>query len=459
MGRIKLSSPSTGTVKDPSRLTTEKIKYPAKAHLKSVADSLSIPLKSNFILLRGASAISRGLSDQVLPFEQESNFYYCTGAALPDWILLYDIKKNESTLFVPPQRRGRDLVYLGQLPSVREVLREYDVDHVCLHDDLGGALISSMSGIFYSITDESLITALTRARSVKDNYEVAACRKANDVSCRGHHKVARQIGRYKNERQAEADFRRVCALQGAAEQAYGPIFGVGRNASVLHYGVNNAEFEDAELLLVDAACSWKHYAADVTRTYPVTGRFSVKGKTLYTTVLTMQKEAIEMLRPGVSLSQLDDHVHSILSDFLVQEGLVRCTREVCMEKKLSKAFMMHGIGHHIGLDVHDVTPMTDMSELRHTVKVPRVVAQAPLVAGNIVTVEPGIYFNEEFLSTFYESEEVGKLFDEARCREWYSLGGVRIEDCVLITGSGYDNLTSMAKELEEIEAICSELQS
>ena len=407
--------------------------YPAKQHLRNVVAKL-VP-KSNYILLKGSPLVSRGLSDQQYPFDQESNFYYCTGAVKPDWILLYDINKDEATLFIPELRTGKAVIYLGQLETVQEVKAGYDVDHVFYHDDVGGALIASMTGIFHGL--DELIPALTCARSVKDEYEVGMIRRANEISCQAHAAVAKRLKSYKSEREAEAEFLKVCAIAGTKEQSYSPIFGAGRNASILHYGANDASFGKSELLLVDAACQFNRYAADVTRTYPISGRFSRRARILYETVLQMQIEAIDMLRPGVSMQTLQDHVHRILSRFLVDHKLVRCNLEVCEEKRLSLAFMPHGLGHHIGLDVHDVTPSA--------AKVPTTLEQAALEIGNVVTIEPGIYFNEEFLSTFSEDLNQDVL------AEWMSLGGVRIEDCLLITQDGSENLTSMAKSVQEIE--------
>ncbi|BFZ58698.1 hypothetical protein PYCC9005_005763 [Savitreella phatthalungensis] len=502
-------------------------KYPAKAHLRKVASFLPAEpqRKSNYLLLEGAKVLPRGTSDQTLPFEQESNFYYLTGNNQhPDWWLLYDIPNDKACVFIPPQRAGRDIAYLGQLPSREEVLAAYDVDVVNVLDELGGVLVGRLGGSgFYGIGDDVVREALTWSRVVKDEVEKASLRRASRISAHAHISVATHLRAYRTELEAETQFVASCRARKADGQPpYAPIVAAGTNAAVLHYSANNASFTNPnhtrQLLLIDAAAQSNRYASDLTRTYPLPldGRFTDKGGAVYRVVLEAQKWALSRVRAGVRMSDLQKGVHrEVLAPAVVELGLVNADIETTRSKYLTAAFMMHGLGHHIGLDVHDVTPLRRV----HTKSLPADVDTAhtgdPLelalfraattarttargVLGDAVvdgeegwrweevalerdmcvTVEPGMYFNREFLSLFrgdtparssdganrpgsavrrtFEPQPppIAKLFNWHAIDTYMHVGGVRIEDTVIVTDHGYENLTdAVPRELEEVEAL------
>ncbi|ORY76610.1 peptidase M24, structural domain-containing protein [Protomyces lactucae-debilis] len=424
----------------------KKLKYPARDHLRRVAAALSRPLKSNYILLHGADSIQRGFSDQTYPFDQESNFYYLTGAQSPGWTLLYDIKEDNAVIYIPPQREPRQVAYMGQTESTEQVMASYEVDAAYYHDKLGSAFIQ-FGAKFYTFTDAALMEALAACRVIKDKYELVALCTANNITCDAHRSIARQLKHYTSERQAEADFLRACRLAGAPTQAYNPIIASGAHASVLHYGANDASFFDAELVLVDAAAEYNRYAADVTRTYPLSGKFSHKARQIYENVYELQMLGISMIRPGQAMQEIHMAVMKRLGEMLVALGFLKCDAETCYKLQLGVAFMMHGLGHQIGLDVHDVSPSKG--------SVPQKTESFTLQAGQVITIEPGIYFNESFLQTYYEGEH-GHHFDQEHIASYASVGGVRIEDCLLVTETGFENLTNLPKHIDAIECLVQE---
>lgn len=434
-------------------------RYPAKAHLRRVVSNLSTPRTSNFIFLKGASPISVGTSDQFYAFEQESNFYYCSGADHANWYLLYDIAQDHLTFFIPQSRSPRLEVYFGQNLTPDQVLHRYEVDEVKLHDSLG-QILPIISPIFYTLENSALVTALTKARSTKDQLEIALIKRANNVSSTAHESAAKAVRHAKSEIEIDTQYRVSCAAQGHRKQAYSPIVGSGVNASILHYADNDQLFGNATMIVIDAAVQIEHYAADVTRTYPIDMTFTAKGAKLYAAVLDIQKTCIRMLKPGTRMSILRDHAHQMLAEYMVSWNWINCSKQECLQYKLTQAFLMHGIGHHIGLDVHDVTPTRNSAAARAIhAAVPTLESDsdensAPLGVGAIVTVEPGIYFNMPFLKYCYSLPH-GHLYNREEISSWEHLGGCRIEDCVLITMNGHENLTPMVKEIEDIEKLCS----
>ncbi|KAI8932726.1 hypothetical protein NX059_010216 [Plenodomus lindquistii] len=308
-------------------------------------------------------------------------------------------------------------------------------------------------------------------RMVKDEHEVKLIREANDISSHAHKEVLANILKFRNEAQVEGLFMDVCISKQAKEQAYDPIAASGPNAGTLHYDANNEDFEDRQLMCLDAGCEYELYASDVTRTFPLAPSWPTQeAENIYKLVERMQEACIERLAPGVRYLDLHIRAHQIAIDGLLQLGIFHNgTREEIYKAGTSRAFFPHGLGHHIGLEVHDVG-QADLMSIRRgkvvTSQTPSLYPQgfhvsvydpttchAPtdpesshLEAGMIVTVEPGIYFSAYALQQFYLSvPEHAKFIDLEVLERYMPVGGVRIEDDILITSSGYENLTTAPK--------------
>ncbi|GAA6005165.1 hypothetical protein JCM10207_008528, partial [Rhodosporidiobolus poonsookiae] len=245
-------------------------------------------------------------------------------------------------------------------------------------------------------------------------------------------------------------------------QAYGSIMAAGSAAGTLHYVANDKAFpKEPTLLLVDAGAEFNNYAADVTRCIPIGngGRFTKECKEIYELVLSMQEAAFKLIKPGADWEAIQKLMHDILARGFLRLGLFKAgplssaSEDEVVAKLvgdgLTSAFYPHGIGHLLGLDVHDVGGLPEGRSDDPLLKYLRL--RVPLEEGFVVTVEPGCYFNEHLFAPYKNSEHVDH---ELLAKYWY-VGGVRIEDNLLLTKDGFENLTpsSLPKTVAEVEAV------
>ncbi|KAH9946587.1 Creatinase/aminopeptidase [Amylocystis lapponica] len=369
-----------------------------------------------------------------------------------------------------------------------------------------------------TITDRLLLPALHRARLTKDATEIDEIRRANAISSRAHEVVMRVLGQgvrraivpgkgagvdrpllpgewlIEKEAEAEALFVASCRREGAVHQAYLPIVAASTRASTLHYCCNDREFawgpikphdlhnhghlgHDDEkqfvpqVLLIDAGCEWNCHASDITRTMPVGngGKFTPEARAIYELVLEMQQAALVILKPGVHWDAVQLLCHRTLVRGFQRLGIFYTpespgsgswnAEEAILASGVSTAFFPHGLGHSLGLDVHDVPSASAPAEnatitgavLGHASFYAYLRLRLPLEEGMVVTVEPGIYFSPHLLAPIRDSRHV----DHDVLRRYESVGGVRIEDVVVITQDGYENLTTVPSDTKWIEGVCS----
>lgn len=263
--------------------------------------------------------------------------------------------------------------------------------------------------------NERLLDMLKNMREVKDAYEIDKMRKVIDISCIGHEELLRASKNELAEYQMEAVIESVFRWHGAQKPAYPSIIGGGANSCVLHYTANAQMLTENQFVVADVGAEFDGYAADITRSFPVGGRFSEEQKTIYNIVLEAQKAGIEACMPGKSFRAPDAAARNSIAQALLDIGII---------SKLSEArnYFMHGTSHYLGLDVHDLG------------------TYGPLKPGSIITVEPGVYI------------PAGSPCDP----KWWNIG-VRIEDDVLITESGYEVLSDcVVKSIPELEKLMTE---
>ncbi len=268
-------------------------------------------------------------------------------------------------------------------------------------------------------------------RLLKSPAEIETMRKATEISAAAHNRAMEfaKPGRYEYQVQAEIEY--TFRLHGAIGPAYPSIVASGVNACVLHYIENNRQMHDNELLLIDAGCAYDYYNGDITRTFPVGGKFTPEQKALYSIVLEAQLQAIEKVQPGNPYNEFHDTAVSVLVDGLIDLGLLVGDSEEIITDEKYKPFYMHRTGHWLGLDVHDVGQYKHTEETWQT-----------LQPGQIVTVEPGLYLAPDLKPAEGQPEIPEK---------WRGIG-IRIEDDVLVTANGRDILTAaVPKSVEEIE--------
>lgn len=309
---------------------------------------------------------------------QHNSFFYLSGANFEDCTVTYEIAHDKLTLWIP-YVEPRQVLWFGSKPSAAECMRRYDVDEVRYTTQLNKFLRSHASlpdpPVTYilhpnqapdlgqggannsklCLDHAQLQPAMDRARVVKTDYEVAMIRRANDISSAAHRAVAQRILRLTNERQIEAIIQAVCIANGTRSQAYPVIAGSGANGSTLHYNSNDASLKGKQCVVIDAGCEWNCYASDITRTLPLSGSWPPRAAAVHAIVQKMQDECIRKVRPGKMWYEIHLHAASVGVDGLLKLGILKGSREDIARAGTVTAFFPHGLGHHVGLEVHDVS--------------------------------------------------------------------------------------------------------
>ncbi|OHW93352.1 metallopeptidase family m24 [Colletotrichum incanum] len=393
--------------------------------------------------------------------EFDALFYYLSGANFADCAVTYELASDRLILWIP-YVEPRQVLWFGSTPGISECLKQFDVDDVryttqlnkflyrhlapgstlyVIHADqvpLHGDFFQSAAEVRIDVT--SLQPAMDQARVVKTDYEVAMIRKATAVSAAAHRRVAEKLLRLENESEIEAIFQAWCTTSGAREQSYAIIAGSGKNASTLHYDANNEPLEGRELVVFDAGCEWHCYASDITRTLPISGKFSAEAKAVYDIVARMQDECISFIRPGTLFFDLHVHASRVAQQGLLKLGVLKGNPAEVWDAGTVAAFFPHGLGHHVGLEVHDVSGRERLLLLNNYLR-----------KNMIVTVEPGIYFCREYIEGYFLSNpRHARFINKTVLERYYRVGGVRIEDDILVTDDGYENLSTGAPKGEEL---------
>ncbi len=408
-------------------------------------------------IFEGANMAPRS-RDTEYPFRQDSDFWYLTGFDHPNAIAVLRTDGGpDYTLYVEPRNREME-TWTGYRPGVEGARETYGADEAYPQPEFLNQLpelVRRTKQIFHvlgrnSAIDRAITSTLNemrmRSRSVgapadaivdprsivhemrlyKEPAELDIMRRASAISREAHEAGARiaESGTYEYEMEAiiEYTFRRL----GARGAAYTTIVGGGSNATVLHYVTNSEKLRDNEMVLVDAGCELEGYASDVTRTYPIGGRFTAAGRAIYDVVLASQRAGIAQCAPGKTLADVHEASVRTLVEGLVDLKLLSGDVDDLIEKETYRRFYMHKTSHWLGLDVHDVGNYGTNGSHR------------PLEPGMVFTVEPGIYVAAD-------DEDAGAEFRGI---------GVRIEDDIAITEDGCENLTeSIATVPEEVEAL------
>lgn len=393
-------------------------------------------------------------------YRQSSDLFYLTGFDEPETVLVLSsvAEKDKLVLFVRPRDPERE-TWDGRRAGVEGAIKEFGADAAYPIAELATRLPELLLGaseLHYALgqhreQDDVLLTALEGARRrgrrgavyptrlvdpevklhelrlYKTPDEVEIMRRAARISGEAHVAAMQSAKPGLNECEIDALFRGIFRKNGCERPAYEPIVGSGVNATILHYRKNNRVMQDGELLLIDAGCELDYYASDVTRTFPVNGRFSPEQRAIYEIVLQAQERAIEKAKPGATLD--DVHVASaeVITRGLIALGLVEGPFEDAMKEQRYKTFYMHKCSHWLGMDVHDVGSYYAGGKGR------------PLEPGMVLTVEPGIYVSESATGA----------------AERYRGIGVRIEDDVLVTDAGNEVLTAhIPRTVDAVERAC-----
>jgi Xaa-Pro aminopeptidase len=451
-------------------------------------------------IIPGAGEVRRN-GDVHYEFRQDSDFFFLTGFDEPDAVAVFNPAhaKERYVLFVRPRDREME-VWTGRRAGVEGAIAAYGADVAYPNDRLDEKLreyVVDRPAIVYRMGtpafDGRIIRLLEHARAVRARSrpaptrvedpgpivhdmrlrrspaELTRQRRACEISREGHIEAMRYARPRLHEYEVQAALEFVFRVSGSPRNAYPSIVASGPNACILHYTDNRRRMEDGDLLLIDAACEYGYMAGDITRTIPVSGRFTAPQRAIYELVLGAQLEAIAAARPGVRYEAVHDAARRVLTEGLIALGLLPRKLEESLAMHHYREFYMHGTGHWLGMDVHDVGDYRVNGKSRG------------LEPGMVFTVEPGLYFDPDRESaTFYLREysedemwerrfrlgaaAAKKLEEEEKARaekivhpiprEFRGIG-VRIEDDVLVTPDGCEVLTAgTPKSVDEIERAC-----
>ncbi|WIO75669.1 Xaa-Pro aminopeptidase [Porticoccaceae bacterium LTM1] len=392
-------------------------------------------------------------------YRQDSDFHYLCGFPEPEAVLVLipGRQQGETVLFCRERNRERE-TWDGYRVGPEGATKQFGADDafpISDIDDILPGLLEGRERVYYSMGrhpdfDDQLMGWVKQLRKqvrtgavppsefvdldhlvhdlrlFKSDAELEIMRKAGEISARAHCRAMNSCRPGLFEYQLEAEINHEFANSGARFPAYSTIVGGGANGCILHYIENRDELKDGDLVLIDAGCELNGYAADITRTFPVSGRFSPEQRALYDIVLAAMHAAFDEVAPGKLWSAPHDAAVRVLTEGLIELGLLRGKRDELIENGAYREFYMHKTGHWIGLDVHDVGDYQVDGQSR------------VLEPGMVLTVEPGLYIAPDNLNV----EE-----------KWRGIG-IRIEDDVAVTKDGYENLTaSVPTNADEIEAL------
>ncbi len=397
------------------------------------------------VVLPGAALVTRS-HDSEYAFRQNSDFYYLTGIVEPDALLVLRPGREAGESVVFCQDRDPTMeAWTGRRLGARGVEREHGIEQAFENTDREVQLPALLEGreLLYlplqdteaqGIAEEALaaahaglrrgraplkgwldVSALIHAmRLIKSEAEIALLRHAALISAQAHVRAMRASRPGLFEYQLQAELEHEFVWQGGSGPAYSTIVGSGANACVLHYIENRAVLADNALVLIDAGAEFELYAGDITRTFPVAGRFSDAQRALYQVVLDAQERAVAAVRPGATLADIHQGVVEDLTAGLMALGLLEGDLQALIDDQRYRRFYLHSTSHWLGLDVHDVgTYRLDEQTAR------------PLEPGMVLTVEPGLY-----------------IPDEDDIPAAYRGMGIRIEDNLVVTQGGHENLTA-----------------
>ena len=413
-------------------------------------------LDDSAIIVSSALVKSR-ISDTDYAYRQDSNFYYLSGYEEPDSLILIRPNHDKEKFIIfcrdrDPLREQWDGFRTGQDGAIQEYQADnaYSINSI---DQMMPELLAGVKNIYFSMSAPcgvdlkisqwvedirkntragaepphnllSLDLILHEMRLIKEDHEMDLMKQAADITTEAHIRAMQAVTPGMYEYQLEAEYLYAFNKNGARSAAYNSIVGGGNNSCILHYVENNAELKDGDLVLVDAGCEYKYYASDVTRTFPVNGKFSPEQKEIYSIVLEAHKQSMEQVKPGNKWNLMHEKSVEVIVEGLLDLGLLKGTKDQVIENGDYSKFYMHRIGHWLGMDVHDVGGYKQDGDWRDLEK------------GMVMTIEPGIYILDSL-------EDVDD--------KWKGIG-VRIEDDIVVTESGFEVLTpNVPRTIEEVE--------
>jgi Xaa-Pro aminopeptidase len=424
-----------------------------ESEYKKRRDTLAKKMPNNSIGVIFSAEPATRSHDTHHPYRQDSNFYYLSGFKEDNAVLLFLKTKDslKTVMFVHKKDKTLEL-WNGERLGAKEAKKSFLVDEVYESDEFKKRFkefIKGKDSLFCELgskkrelkkvlkltkdfkTKHDITELIQKMRLFKSAAEIELIKESIAITAKAHHRAMslNKKGRFEYELQAEIEHE--FKINAAYSDAYTSIVACGNSANTLHYIKNDKPLIDGELILIDAGCEHNYYASDITRTIPVNGKFTEAQKELYNLVLDTQLRVISMIKPSVKRSHLQESAEMMLTKGMVELGILKGNYKKLIKLQKHKKYYPHGIGHWMGIDVHDPAPYKDKKH-----------REIPLQKGMVLTIEPGIYIDK----------------DDKSVPERYRGIGIRIEDNILITKDGYENLSStIAKTVDEVESLCAKL--
>lgn len=423
--------------------------------------TLQKQIGSSAIVILPAAPLAKRNGDYDYPYRPNSDFFYMTGFEEPEAVAILLPKRKEGEFILFNRERNREVeIWEGVRVGQKEACTRFGVDESFAINEFEKRLPDLLEGrdeIYYSLGldtqfDQIVLNAVNKIRGkirsgsqspiafvdsttnihemrlIKSPAEIEIMRKAAEISVDGHLRAMQHCEPGLYEYQLEADLMYEFVSQGARYPAYSPIIGSEKNTCTLHYSTNNELIKEKSMILIDAGCEYYNYASDITRSFPANGKFSGEQRAIYEIVLAAQSAGIKTVKPGVEFSAIQTVIVNIITQGLLDLGILKGKLSDLIDKKAYSKFYMHNSGHWLGLDVHDVGRYKLHDKWRK------------LKAGMVLTVEPGIYISADIPGVH---------------KRWHNIG-IRIEDDILVTQKGSDVLSKgLPKTIEEIETIMS----
>lgn len=416
-----------------------------ESEYKKRRDALTKRLSKNSLTVVFSAENKTRSNDTNYPYRQNSNFYYLTGFKEDNSALVIAKSKKETKtiLFVQHKDEVYEL-WNGKRLGKLEARKRFLVDAVIVSKDFKKSikkLCKEKKYLYYDFqqkipkakkllkdnfkTHRDISPLIGEMRLVKSKSEISLIKKAIEITKIAHHEAMAFDKKDKNEYELLASIEHNFKKHGAYSDAYTSIVACGDSANTLHYISNDKPLVNGELILIDAGCEYEYYASDITRTIPVNTKFSEPQRELYNMILDTQLNIINMIKPGVFRSDLQKKAEILLIKGMIRLGILNGNYKKLIKKQEHKKYYPHGIGHWMGLDVHDEVPYLDANK-----------KEIALKKGMVLTIEPGIYISKD-------DKSVPKRFRGI---------GIRIEDDILVTKTSYNNLSGgIAKTVKEIE--------
>jgi Xaa-Pro dipeptidase len=446
-----------------------------KRYIKNLRTHAENLKQNSIIVIEGGKEIPYYDTDiNIYHFFQESNFYYLTGVREPGFFAILDIECGRLDLFFQ-QVPEKSKIWLT-VPTKEEVANKYGLDEANVHytnemnhfikdrnaeaiylldgkNEYTGICVTCATLSFEKefdelndliIKDKLIYEVLCDTRCIKTEKEIDLIKFIADITNEAHLEILKNIRPDAIERDMENIFMRYLSNKYYTRiWAYPCIGGCGKNSAVLHYEKNDVRMKDGDIFLADMGVRFCGYTSDVTQTIPVNGKFSKKQKEIYDIVLKSNRKVISEMKAGETrIRDMDKLSKRVILEELQQLGLIKegYSIEELFQARIEDVFMPHYIGHYVGLDVHDVGGNVSYK------------SENILEEGNLITVEPGIYFTDYNMEKALSNPDVNVYLNEQKIREYMEVGGVRIEDDILVLSDSVINLNeSLPRTTEEIE--------